>query len=240
VINKYHEYDTVTFSGGEPGMISNYEMSELFHIFRDKKIHLFTNGRMFNHNIPDNVEKIYVHCAIAGQQDTPHSLKDITSHRLVVNNEIIIHIPDVDRLLLVPAINRREPMGPCVMNTIRYELLNRGDKWISAPLIHNKRQRPCILRNEMIFNAPRRLIKECHGKAGRRNGFPVDHLSFMNLDKDMYNRDFCRTCWYPFEISKDEFQAKIGENANEYLIKLMKIMSMKDAVITMKKKMETS
>ena len=246
IINKYHEYDTVTFSGGEPGILSKYEMEEVFYIFRDKKIHVFTNGKMFDHNIPDNVEKIFVHCAVAGQIATPESLKDITKHRLVVNSEII-HIPqNVDKLLLMPAIRRREPVGSCVMTTIRYELLNRGDKWrnspdkyITAPLIHPKRQRTCILRNEMIFNAPRRLIKECHGKAARCNGFPPEHLKFENLDRDMYERSFCKTCWYPFEVSKDEYKEKTGNNANDMHCHLMHVMSYKDAVVTMKKEMET-
>jgi len=239
IINDFHEYDTVTFSGGEPGMLSPYELEEVFYLFRDKKIHVFTNGKIFDHKIPDNVERIYMHCAVLGQMDPPAYLRDITNHRLVVSNEIV-HIPDVDRLLLVPAIPRCGPVGPCVMNTIRYELLNRGDKWISAPLIHTKRQRPCILRNEMIFNAPRRLMKECHGKAGRRNGYPVSHLKFEDLDRDMYNVPafFCDKCWYPFEISKDEYKEKTGKNANDMICHLIRVMSYKDAVVTMKKEME--
>jgi len=229
-IDKYVEYDTVTFSGGEPGLLSQYEMSELFHMFRDKNILLFTNGEMFKHDIPDNVKRIYIH----GDTKAPDSLNDISHNRIIVNTEII-DIPDVPKVILIPAIRRTSvSYSRCIFTAIRYTLLMSAQQthWtrVTAPLIHSSRQRPCMLGDEMIFNAPKRLIKECHGKAGKRKGFPISDLKFRDLSESVYETNFCKTCWYPFELPKEKFNFY----ADEKFVNLLKKLSYPDAVNVMK------
>ena len=237
VINKHFKYDTVTFSGGEPGLLHRNHIAELFHIFRDKKIQIFTNGMMFNHNLPTNIQRIYVHCndSYACRMD---QFEDIIYHRYVITNEIN-HFPNVKKLLLVPAINRGyTKRSRCIFTALRYELLNRGKRWISAPLIHRHRQTPCYLGDQMIFNVPKRLIKECHGKAGKRRGFGVKELANKNLHEIVNSATFCGDCWYGNEVSKLEFQEIVQKNPNDYLNHLMKEMSYTDAVSVMLKRME--
>jgi len=229
-IDKYVEYDTVTFSGGEPGLLSQYDMSELFHMFRDKKILLFTNGEMFKHDIPDNVKRIYIH----GDIKAPDSLNDI-SHNLIIVNTEIIDIPDVPKVMLIPAIARNPAKrSRCIFTAIRYTLLMSAQQthWtrVTVPFIDTIIQRPCMLGDEMIFNAPKRLIKECHGKAGKRKGFPISGLRNRNLNIPVNDPLFCSTCWYPFEITKDRFKI----DADAYFIGYLRTLSYRDAVNVMK------
>ena len=223
-IDKYVEYDTVTFSGGEPGLLSQYDMSELFHMFRDKNILLFTNGEMFKHNIPDNVKKIYIH----GDTKAPDSLNDISHNRIIVNTDII-DIPDVPKVMLIPAIARNPAKrSRCIFTAIRYTLLNSPH--VTVPFIDTVMHRACMLGDEMIFNAPKRLIKECHGKAGKRKGFPISDLRNRNLNVPVNAPLFCSTCWYPFEITKDRFEI----DADAYFVGYLRYLSYRDAVNAMK------